>query len=41
MTDIKREVEKLEDKAHEKRGEIKGRLEQMKKDAQEHSANEE
>jgi hypothetical protein len=41
MTDIKREAENLQDKAQEKKGEIKGRLEQLKQDTQEHSANEE
>lgn len=41
MTDIKRKLDDVKDTAIEKKGEIKGRLEQMKKDEQERSANEE
>ena len=41
MSDVKRKLEKIEDKAHEKKGELKDRLKQMKLDAEERSANEE
>jgi uncharacterized protein YjbJ (UPF0337 family) len=45
MTDIKNKVENMKDsvehKAYDMKGEAKGRLEQMKADDQERSANEE
>ena len=41
MTDIKRKVDQIENKAIEKKGEIKGRIKQMQKDSDERSVNEE
>lgn len=41
MTDIKRKLEKAEDKMHEKKGEIKTRMEHMKEQAENRSSNEE
>lgn len=41
MSDIKRELNKVENKLVETKGEIKGRIKQMQTDAEERSANEE
>jgi hypothetical protein len=41
MSDVKRKLENLEDKAQEKKGELKGRLKQLKLDTEQRSANEE
>jgi hypothetical protein len=41
MAEIKRKVNKIENKAHEAKGKVEGRLEQMKRDAENRSANEE
>ncbi|HJQ08750.1 MAG TPA: hypothetical protein VJ836_04700 [Candidatus Saccharimonadales bacterium] len=41
MTDIKSTLDNMEDKAQEKKGEIKERLQQVEKDNEQHSANEE
>lgn len=41
MADIKRKLNKIENKAHEMKGKAEGRIEQKKKEAENHSANEE
>lgn len=41
MANMKRKMNKVENKAHELKGKIEGRMEQMKKDAENRSANEE
>jgi hypothetical protein len=41
MTDIKRTLDKAENKLIEKKGELKGRIKQIKQDTEARSANEE
>jgi hypothetical protein len=41
MGDIKDKFEDIKDKAIEKKGELKGRLKQMKEDSEQRSVNEE
>lgn len=41
MANIKRKMNKMENKAHEMKGKAEGRLQQMKKEAENRSANEE
>jgi len=41
MANIKRKLNKIENKAHEMKGKAEGRMEQMKKEAENRSVNEE
>lgn len=41
MASIKRKLNKIENKTYETKGKVEGRMEQMKKEAENRSANEE
>ncbi|CAN5439738.1 hypothetical protein BH10PAT3_BH10PAT3_6140 [soil metagenome] len=41
MADIKRKMKNVNNKAHEMKGKVEGRMEQKKKDDEQRSANEE